>query len=167
MDSVRLLDRWGVKLGQTYVVETDPTLVAVRSPFLPGRPAVPVAQDHGAHGRTGRVPGADLHHGADQPDRGRPGDDHRPDEPASWAESDPNALKDPQSIKLDEGVDTPDRSRWPSPSSNRRPRAGLPVQPRHLRRRHAEGAGSCCRDLAACIESVFQFGGAVGNANLS
>src|SRR5215213_1210563 len=100
-----LLSRWGVELGKNYVVETDPRLT-VQSPFLP------VVQRLGQHKVTDKIAGIPVVFliptyltTASPAPSGFKITPLAQTSDRSWAESDPNALKNPQSLKLDEGVD--------------------------------------------------------------
>lgn len=161
-----LVGKWGIQLGQAYVVETDPTLVAARSPFLP------VVQRFPNHKVTERMAQpivfiAPTYLTVPQaPTGGATVTALAQTSPRSWAESDPNALKDAQALKLDEGVDIPgpltlavavEQSSTPAgppgaapPPTDNTPKARLVI------------VGTS--QLAS--NQVFQFGGAVGNANL-
>jgi ABC-type uncharacterized transport system involved in gliding motility auxiliary subunit len=100
-----LVSRWGIELGQNYVVEGDPRLT-VQSPFLP------VVQRLGAHPVTDKITGLPVVFliptnivTPAQPPTGfkitpiaQTGD-------RSWAETDAGALRNPQSLQLNEGQD--------------------------------------------------------------
>jgi gliding motility-associatede transport system auxiliary component len=166
LDSI--VNRWGVKLGQNYVVETDPTLVAARSPFLP------VVQRFPNHKVTERMSApivfiAPTNLTVPPPSQGGATvTSIAQTSPRSWAETDPNALKDPQSIKLDEGVDTPGPltvavAIEQSPTPNLPPGAAPPASDDNTPKARVFVVGTS--QLAS--NQVFQFGGAVGNANLA
>lgn len=100
-----LMSRWGIELGKNYVVESDPRLT-VQSPFLP------VVQRLGQHKVTDKIAGIPvvflIPTYLTTPSPAPSGFKITPlaqTSDRSWAESDPNALKNPQSLKLDEGVD--------------------------------------------------------------
>jgi ABC-type uncharacterized transport system involved in gliding motility auxiliary subunit len=100
-----LVSRWGVQLGQAYVVETDPRL-AFRSPF------VPVVAKFGSSRVTDRLNAvvflAPTYITAPQSPPGTAQITTLAQTSAqSWGETDPNALKDPQAVKLDPGQDIP------------------------------------------------------------
>lgn len=100
-----LLSRWSIEVGRTYVVESDPRLVAARSPFLP------VVERFGSHKITERlglpvvfviptyltaprdpIQGWRVTTLAQTSDR-------------SWAETDQSALSNPQNVQFNEGTD--------------------------------------------------------------
>jgi ABC-type uncharacterized transport system involved in gliding motility auxiliary subunit len=101
-----LVGRWGIDLGTTYVVEGDPRFSA-RSPFIPvvdrmaqhkvteklGLPIVFLIPTYLSAPAPGQAPqGYRVTSLAQTTDRG-------------WAESDEAALRNPQTLKLDEDVD--------------------------------------------------------------
>jgi ABC-type uncharacterized transport system involved in gliding motility auxiliary subunit len=99
-----LVSRWGVEIGSMYAVETDPRYTA-RSPFIP---VVDPLEQHKVTERIGlpivfliptylTVP--------NQPPSGFRLTALAKTTDRSWAESDPNALRNPQALQLDEGVD--------------------------------------------------------------
>jgi ABC-type uncharacterized transport system involved in gliding motility auxiliary subunit len=99
-----LVNRWGIQLGTNYVVEGDPRLT-VQSPFLP------VVQRLGAHKVTDKIAGIPVVFMIPTyltvPSPAPAGFKITPiaqTSDRSWAETDPNALRNPQSLKLDEGV---------------------------------------------------------------
>jgi ABC-type uncharacterized transport system involved in gliding motility auxiliary subunit len=100
-----LVSRWGVQLGQAYVVERDPRLT-FRSPF------VPVVAKFGSSRVTDRLNFvvflAPTFIVAPQSPTGTAQITALAQtSPQSWGETDPNALKDPQAISLDPGQDIP------------------------------------------------------------
>lgn len=100
-----LAAKWGVEIGKTYVVETNPRLVAARSPFLP------VVERLANHKVTERanLPTVFLVPTYLSPPQTPPqGFRVTPlaqTSDQSWAETDETALRNPQNVKLDEGVD--------------------------------------------------------------
>ena len=101
-----LMSRWGIEAGKTYVVEGDPRFSA-RTPFIPfvdrmqqhkvteklGLPVVFLIPTYLTTPQPGQAPqGWRVTTLAQTTDRG-------------WAETDENALRNPQSVKYDEGVD--------------------------------------------------------------
>jgi ABC-type uncharacterized transport system involved in gliding motility auxiliary subunit len=100
-----LVSRWGIELGTNYVVEGDPRLT-VQSPFLP------VVQKLGTHKVTDKIAGIPvvfliptyLTTPAQPPSAFRVTPVAQTSD-RSWAESDPNALRNPQALKFDEGQD--------------------------------------------------------------
>jgi ABC-type uncharacterized transport system involved in gliding motility auxiliary subunit len=101
-----LVNRWGIELGKTYVVEGDPRFSA-RTPFIPfvdrmaqhklteklALPVVFLIPTYLTAPAQGQAPqGWRVTTLAQTTDRG-------------WAETDENALRNPQSLKFDEGVD--------------------------------------------------------------
>jgi ABC-type uncharacterized transport system involved in gliding motility auxiliary subunit len=101
-----LLSRWGVEAGKTYVVEGDPRFAA-RQPFLPvvdkmaqhkvteklDRPILFLIPTYLTVPAPGQAPqGWRVTSLAQTTDK-------------SWAETDENALRNPQALQLDEGVD--------------------------------------------------------------
>src|SRR4051812_9497369 len=100
-----LMSRWGIELGKNYVVESDPRLT-VQSPFLP------VVQRLGQHKVTDKIAGIPvvflIPTYLTTPSPAPSGFKITPlaqTSDRSWAESDPNALRNPQTLKFDEGVD--------------------------------------------------------------
>lgn len=100
-----LLSRWGIEVGGSYVVESDPRLT-VQSPFLP------VVQRLGAHKVTDKIAGIPVVFLVptylNVPTQAPQGFRFTPlaqTSDRSWAETDQNALRNPQAIQLDEGVD--------------------------------------------------------------
>ncbi len=100
-----LVSRWGVELGQAYVVESDPRLTA-RSPFLP------VVERLGAHKVTEKITGLPVVFliptyltAPQQPPTGWRITNLAQTSDRSWTETDESALRNPQNVKLDEGVD--------------------------------------------------------------
>jgi ABC-type uncharacterized transport system involved in gliding motility auxiliary subunit len=101
-----LMSRWGITTGTNYVVEGDPRLT-VQSPFLP------VVQKLGTHKVTDKIAGIPvvfliptyLNVPATPPTGLRITPIAQTSD-RSWAETDPNALRNPQSLKFDDGVDT-------------------------------------------------------------
>ncbi|MCC6179932.1 MAG: GldG family protein [Chloroflexi bacterium] len=100
----QLLAQWNVELGQAYVVDTD------RSSFY-RTPFNPVASRFPAHKITDQMPPV-VFLGTTYltlPKQPKPNVTVSPlaqTSDQSWAETDPNALKDPQAIKFDDGSDT-------------------------------------------------------------
>jgi gliding motility-associatede transport system auxiliary component len=101
-----LLSRWGIEAGKLYVVEGDPRFSA-RTPFIPfvdrmsqhkvteklGLPVVFLIPTYLTAPAPGQAPqGWRVATLAQTTDRG-------------WAETDESALRNPQSVKFDEGVD--------------------------------------------------------------
>jgi ABC-type uncharacterized transport system involved in gliding motility auxiliary subunit len=100
-----LVSRWGITLGTNYVAEGDPRLT-VQSPFLP------VVQKLGTHKVTDKIAGIPvvflIPTYLTVPSPAPAGFRITPlaqTSDRSWAETDPNALRNPQSLKFDEGVD--------------------------------------------------------------
>jgi ABC-type uncharacterized transport system involved in gliding motility auxiliary subunit len=101
-----LVSRWGITLGTNYVAEGDPRLT-VQSPFLP------VVQKLGTHKVTDKIAGIPvvflIPTYLTVPSPAPTGFTITPlaqTSDRSWAETDPNALRNPQSLKFDDGVDT-------------------------------------------------------------
>jgi len=162
-----IANRWGVKLGQTYVVETDPRLVAARSPFLP------VVERLAAHKITERLAAPIVFIAPtyltvpQQPPGGGQVTTLAQSSQRSWAESDPNALKDPQAIKLDEGVDVPGPLTLAVAIEQTAPSSAAPGTPPPAPDDNTPKARVMIVATSQLASNqVFQFGGAVGNANL-
>ncbi len=101
-----LVSRWGIELGKSYVAEGDPRLTA-RSPFLP------VVDKLATHRVTEKIAGLPVVFviptyltTAPQPPAGFRVTPLAQTSERSWAETDESAIRNAQSAKYDEGVDT-------------------------------------------------------------
>ena len=98
-----LLARWNIEAGQRYVVETDPNL-AYRSPFNP------VVARFGTHRTTEQLlpvlfPAPTHLTVTSEAGAGPTVTQIAQTSQRSWAEADPNAVRDPASVRFDEGQD--------------------------------------------------------------
>jgi ABC-type uncharacterized transport system involved in gliding motility auxiliary subunit len=162
-----LMNRWGIQAGTNYVAEGDPRLTA-QSPFLP------VVQKLGTHKVTDKIAGIPVAFLIPTyltvPSPAPTGFRITPiaqTSDRSWAESDANALRNPQALKFDDGVD----QKGPLTLAVAIEPATDPASPTGADASSSQDAQSKSRVLIFATSqlasnAVFQFGGQVANQDL-